>query len=86
MDESGLPGYEATTWIGLGARSGTSRDVVARLNEAAARGLARPENARRLARIGVEPRTISPEELAAFVRAETDKWGAIIRRSGAKAE
>lgn len=86
VDESGLPGYEATTWIGLGTRAGTPADVVQRLNEAAARGLARPEVAERLARIGVEPRTMSPGEFAAFIRAETEKWGGIIRRSGARAE
>lgn len=86
VDESGLPGFEATTWIGLGARSGTPPDAVRRLNEAAAHGLARAETAERLARIGVEPRTLSPEAFTAFVRAETGKWGGIIRRSGAKAE
>jgi tripartite-type tricarboxylate transporter receptor subunit TctC len=86
VDESGLPGFEATTWIGLGARAGTPADVVRRLNEASTRGLARPETAERLERIGVEPRAYSPEEFAAFMRAETEKWGAIIRRSGAKAE
>jgi tripartite-type tricarboxylate transporter receptor subunit TctC len=86
VDESGLPGFEATTWIGLGARAGTPPEVVARLNEAAARGLARPETAERLARIGVESRAMSPEAFAAFVRTETDKWGAIIRRSGARVE
>jgi len=86
VDESGLPGYEATTWIALGARAGTPPAIVARLNEAAARGLARPGAAERLARIGVEPRTLAPEDLAAFVRAETGKWGAIIRRSGARVE
>jgi tripartite-type tricarboxylate transporter receptor subunit TctC len=86
VDESGVPGFEATTWIGLGARSGTPADIAGRLNAAAARGLARPDTAERLARIGVEPRTLSPEEFAVFVRAETDKWGAIIRRSGARVE
>jgi tripartite-type tricarboxylate transporter receptor subunit TctC len=86
VDESGLPGFEATTWIGLGARAGTAADVVARLNEAAVHGLARPEVADRLARIGVEPRTLSPEQFAAFMHAETEKWGAIIRRSGARIE
>jgi tripartite-type tricarboxylate transporter receptor subunit TctC len=86
VDESGLAGFEATTWIGLGARSGTPPGIVARLNAAAARGLARPETAGRLARIGVEPRAMDPEAFAAFVRAETDKWGAIIRRSGARVE
>jgi tripartite-type tricarboxylate transporter receptor subunit TctC len=86
VDESGLPGFEATTWIALGTRSGTPADVVRRLNDAATRGLARPDTAERLERIGIEPRSMSPEELAAFMRAETGKWGAIIRRSGAKAE
>jgi len=86
VDESGLPGFEATTWIALGARAGTPPGIVARVNEAAARGLARPGTAERLARIGVEPRTLAPEDLAAFVRAETGKWGAIIRRSGARVE
>jgi tripartite-type tricarboxylate transporter receptor subunit TctC len=84
VDESGLPGFEATTWIGLGARAGTPADIVTRLNQAAARGLARPEAAERLARIGVEPRTMSPAEFGTFMRAETGKWGAIIRRSGAR--
>jgi tripartite-type tricarboxylate transporter receptor subunit TctC len=86
VDESGLPGFEATTWIGLGTRSGVPADVVQRLNEAAVRGLARPEVAERLERIGVEPRALSPAEFAAFVRDETEKWGEIIRRSGAKVE
>jgi tripartite-type tricarboxylate transporter receptor subunit TctC len=86
VDESGLPGFEATTWIGLATRAGTPSEVVRRLNETAARGLARPETAERLARIGVERRTLDPAEFAAFIRAETEKWGAIIRRSGAKAE
>ena len=86
VDESGLPGFEATTWIGLGARAGTPAEIVWRMNEAAARGLARPEVAERLERIGVESRTLSPEEFAAFIRDETAKWGGIIRRSGARAE
>jgi len=82
--ESGVPGFEATSWFGLGARAGTPRDIVERLSEAAARGVTRPEVVARLSKIGIEPRPMGPDQFAEFVRAETAKWGEIIRRSGAK--
>jgi len=86
LDESGLPGFEATPWLGLGARSGTSREIVRRLNDRASRALAHAEVARRMRNLGIEARPMTPEEFAEFVRAETGKWADIIRRSGAKAE
>jgi tripartite-type tricarboxylate transporter receptor subunit TctC len=86
LDESGLPGFEATPWLGLGVRAGTPRAIVERLNAAAARSLERPGVMARMGNIGIEPRPMSPEQFAGFVRAETVKWGEIIRRSGAKAE
>ena len=86
LDESGLPGFEATPWLGMGARAGTPPEIVRRLNGASARALARTDVLARLERVGIEPRPMSPEDFAAFVSAETDKWGAIIRRSGAKVE
>ena len=86
LHESGYPGFEATPWLGLGARAGTPRDVVSRLNEGATRALTRPETVGRMAKIGIEPRPMTVEQFADFVRAETVRWGEIIRRSGAKAE
>ena len=86
LDESGLPGFEATPWLGLGARSGTSKEIVSRLNEVATRSLVRPEAATRMSGMGIETRPMTPEQFAEFIRAETRKWGEIIRRSGAKAE
>jgi tripartite-type tricarboxylate transporter receptor subunit TctC len=86
LDESGLRGFEATPWLGLGVRAGTPRDIVERLNAAAARSLERPDVLARMESIGIEPRPMSPEQFGGFVRAETVKWGDIIRRSGAKAE
>ena len=86
LDESGLPGFEATPWLGLGARAGTLREIVARLNDAAALTIARPEVAARMSLIGIEPRPMAPEAFVQFVRAETRKWGDIVRRSGARAE
>src|SRR5260221_14474196 len=86
LSESGLPGFEATSWVGMGARSGTSRDTVHRLNDRASRALARPEVARRMANLGIEARPMAPEQFAEFVRADALKWAEVIRRSGAKAE
>ena len=86
VDESGLPGFEATPWLGLGARAGTPRDIINQLNDAAARALARPEAASRMSHLGIEPRPMTPAQFADFTRAETVKWGALIRRSGAKAD
>jgi tripartite-type tricarboxylate transporter receptor subunit TctC len=83
--ESGVPGFEATSWFGLGTRAGAPHDVIARLSEASARALARPEVIARLAKIGVEPRPMSPEQFAQFLQADTAKWEEIIRRTGAKA-
>lgn len=86
LDESGVPGFEATPWLGLGARAGTDAAIIGRLNDIVRRALARPEIVARLGRIGVEPRTMSPADFARFIAAETDKWTDIIRRSGARAE
>jgi tripartite-type tricarboxylate transporter receptor subunit TctC len=84
--ESGIPGFEATSWFGLGARSGTPREIINSLTDATARALARPEVVARLSKIGVEPRPMNPEQFAEFLRAESAKWEDIIRRTGAKAD
>src|SRR5881409_4214292 len=72
--------------ICLGARSGTPRDIVHRLNDRASRALAHVEVARRMRNLGIEARPMTPEQFAEFVRAENGKWADIIRRSGAKVE
>jgi tripartite-type tricarboxylate transporter receptor subunit TctC len=86
LDESGLPGFEATAWIGLGARAGTPDAVVLQLARDATDALAQPESLRRLAALGIEPRPMSPPEFAAFIRRDTERWAEVIRRSGATVE
>ena len=86
LDETGLPGFAASPWIGLGARAGTPHEIIVRLNESARSGLARPAALARLAAIGVETRPLTSEQFTAFIRAENEKWRDIIRRSGAKAD
>jgi len=86
LDESGLPGFEATTWLGLGMRAGTPREIAARLADRSSRALAQAEVARRMGTLGIEPRPMMPEQFAAFLRSDSAKWADIIRRSGATLE
>jgi len=84
--ESGVPGYEASSWYGLLAPAKTPRPVVLRLNAEAKRALAVPEINERLIAQGVDPVGNSPEEFAAYVRTEIIKWAKVIKASGAKPE
>jgi tripartite-type tricarboxylate transporter receptor subunit TctC len=86
LEESGLPGFEASAWIGLGARAGTPDAVVLQLAQDATQALAQPESLRRLAALGIEPRPMPPGEFAAFIGHDTERWAEVIRRSGATAE
>ena len=86
LAEQGLPGFEATPWLGLGTRAGVPRDIVRKLADRAGTALAAPEVAKRMASIGIEPRLMTPEEFTDYIKAETAKYADVIKRSGAKAE
>ena len=81
--ESGVPGYEATSWFGLLAPAGTPADVVGKLNGAIVKALADPEVKKKLAEQGAEPYSERPEQFAAFIQSETAKWGKVVKQSGA---
>jgi len=89
VDEAGLPGLHAQNWQAIFLPKGAPREVVAKLNAAATAALADPNVRRRLADIGqqIYPREQqTPEALAAFQKAEIDKWWPIIKAAGIKAE
>jgi tripartite-type tricarboxylate transporter receptor subunit TctC len=89
FDEMGLPSLSYSAWMGLFAPRGTPRDIIAKLNAAAAGVLTDPEVRSRLADIGEEvfPRERqTPEVLGALVRADAEKWWPIIKGAGIKAE
>jgi tripartite-type tricarboxylate transporter receptor subunit TctC len=73
-----LPGFESTTWFGLYGPKGVSTEVVSRINEALNAVLADPEVKERFARLGAEPTGGSAARFAQIVRADHDKWKAII--------
>jgi len=82
IDESGVPGYNVTGWYGFYAPAGTSAEIVRRLHAEARRALNSPEVKEKLAHTGNEPVVSSPEEFAAFIRAEIGKWAKVIKDSG----
>ncbi|MEQ1776725.1 MAG: tripartite tricarboxylate transporter substrate binding protein [Burkholderiales bacterium] len=82
--ESGVPGYEATTWNGLIAPAGTPRDIIQRLNAEINKILVSPSLKEKFALIGAEPTPASPEAFAKLIKSENVKWADVIKRSGAK--
>jgi len=81
-----IPGFEVALWNSLVAPAGTPAPVIARIAEETMAALRTPEMRARLAEQGSEPVGSSPEEFAAFIRAEIPKWTEMVRLSGATAE
>jgi len=89
VDEAGLPGLYVSVWFGIWAPKGTPHDIVAKLNAAMQSSLADPTVRQRLADLGQEivPREQqTPEALAAFHKAETEKWWPLVKAAGIKPE
>jgi tripartite-type tricarboxylate transporter receptor subunit TctC len=89
VDEAGLPGFHISNWFGLWAPKATPKAVIAKLNSSVTEALADPSVRARLAELGLEifpPAQQTPEALAAFLKAEIEKWGPIIREAGIKGE
>jgi tripartite-type tricarboxylate transporter receptor subunit TctC len=81
--EAGLPGYVAIAWNGLMAPKGTPREIVERLHAETVKAMQEPAMTARFASLGATSQPLSREAYADFVKAEVDKWGAIVRQSGA---
>ncbi|MGO4303549.1 Bug family tripartite tricarboxylate transporter substrate binding protein [Cupriavidus sp. RAF12] len=84
--EQGYAGFQAEDWKALVAPAGTPADVIKRLNAEVNKALAQPDTVTKLREEGSEARGGSPTDLAAFIKSENTRWGAIVRESGAKAE
>ena len=84
--ESGVPGYEAYSWVGMIAPNGTPKDVIARFHREIVDILKQKDVAEKLNGQGALPVGDAPEQFAAYIKAEIDKWGAVVRSSNIKVE
>jgi len=84
--ETGVPGYEVSTWFALFAPAGTPEAIVQRLNKEFAAALADPETRDRLVGQGFTINGGSPQDLGTLVRTELVKWAKVVKESGAKVE
>jgi tripartite-type tricarboxylate transporter receptor subunit TctC len=81
-----LPGYEATSWYGVGAPRGTPTVIVDRLNKEINAGLANPQLISRFNDLGVSVLAGSPGDFGKLIANETEKWAKVVKFAGAKAE
>ena len=82
LDEAGLKGYEVTSYFGLLVPAGTPRDIVLRVNQALNRSTSDPKIREQLIGRGATVVQGTPEDFYAYVKAEVEKWGPVVKRAG----
>jgi len=81
-----VPGYEASTWAGVGVPRGTPPEIIERLNREVNAGLAQPDIRARLAEVGTVPMVLSAAAFKAYIAAEFEKWDKVVKVAGIKAD
>jgi len=76
-----LPGFQVVVWFGILAPAGTPPEIVAKLNDAVTRAIATPSVQDVLKKLGVEPKSSTPEAFAATIRADVDKWAKVVNEA-----
>jgi len=86
ISEAGVPGFEAENWFGMFAPAKTPQRIIARLNEAVVKVVRSPDIQSQFAALGADAVGNSPEEFAAFVRRDMERYARVVRISGAKVD
>ena len=86
INESGLPGFEASSWFGVLAPAGTPAPIVARINTEVNKWLQSADAREKLLGQGAEAAGGSPEQFGNFIHAESEKWAKVVKASGAKVD
>lgn len=86
MSESGLPGFEVTSWNGVLVPAGTPKEIITQLHSEIVKVLQMPDVKERLSSLGADPVGNTPEQFATFIQAEIKKWAKVIKDSGARVD
>ena len=86
VSESGVPGYAVDNWWGLLAPRNVPKSIVSKLNAEIVRVHALPDVRERYAALGLEATSSTPEEFGRYMKTEAEKFGKVIRESGAKVD
>jgi tripartite-type tricarboxylate transporter receptor subunit TctC len=84
--EAGVPGYEATIWLGIMAPAGTPKPILDRLNAEITQLVASPEVKADWAKQGAVPMSMTPDQFAQYMRDDIEKWAKVVKISGAKVD
>ncbi|MEI6204409.1 MAG: tripartite tricarboxylate transporter substrate binding protein [Enhydrobacter sp.] len=82
VNESGVPGYEATIWLGIMAPKGTPKEIVDKLNAEIGKIIAKPEIREAWAKQGAVPMTMTPDQFGAYLKHDIEKWAKVIKTAG----
>jgi len=82
VNESGVPGYEATIWLGIMAPKGTPQEIVDKLNAEIGKIIAKPEIRDAWAKQGAVPMTMTPDQFGAYLKQDIEKWAKVIKTAG----
>jgi tripartite-type tricarboxylate transporter receptor subunit TctC len=81
-----VPGYEASTWYGVGVPKSTPTEIVEKLNKEVNAALSDPKFKARLADLGAEPMSMTPAAFGKLIAGETEKWARVVKFAGLKAD
>jgi tripartite-type tricarboxylate transporter receptor subunit TctC len=84
MVEAGVPGYQADGWFSLSVPTGTPKEIITRLNAAAAEGMKSPEFVKRITDLGYGIVGGTPKKMDEMIKAEIERWGPVVKASGAR--
>jgi tripartite-type tricarboxylate transporter receptor subunit TctC len=82
--EAGVPGYEATIWLGVMAPAGTPKEIIDKLNAEIGKVVSRPDVKQAWAKQGAVPMLMSPSEFDRYLRADIEKWAEVVKVAGAR--
>jgi tripartite-type tricarboxylate transporter receptor subunit TctC len=86
VTEAGYPGIDYFTWNGIHAPAGTPKEIVAKLNTEIVRLMKLPDVKESMLNLGMEPAGTTPEEFAAFVKADIARWAKVVQQTGVQVE